>query len=175
MRKWVLPVVAAALCLGLSGIASAAETEAKADPARAAAAKELIEAMGGASQVLASVGQLRDALSKDMGEREPTKAKAFSEFLQKEASPESARVKALIAGIGEAAISFYAGRFSAEEMAAIAEFQKSAAGRKFQELTPQLAAVVGPRLMAFQKQLIEDLQVATNQPQWPVKAADPPK
>ncbi len=174
MKRWLFAVAASVLFVGPLWVANA-QSDAKQDPARIAAAKELLDAMGGASQLQASITQLREALSKDMGEREPTKAKEFAAFLDKEASPESARVKTLMSGIDEAATAFYAERFTAEEMKAIAEFLKSVAGRKFQELTPQLAALVGPRLMAFQKQLIADLQTATNQPQWPGKPADAPK
>lgn len=170
MKKWMMAAAAGA---ALMGAAEAAVAEA--DPARTSAAKEMLEAMGGAKQIEASISQLRDALSKDMGAREPTKAKEFADYLQKETSTESERVKSLMAGVEDAATAFYAERFTAEELTAIAAFQKSEAGRKFQELTPQLAAIVGPRLMEFQKKLIEDLQVATNQPQWPGKIQDAPK
>ncbi len=170
MTRWKMALAGGLAALGIAGTASAGP-----DPARVAAAAELIAAMGGAGQVQASIGQLREALAKDMGERAPEKAKEFADYLGKEAGAESARVKALLAGIEEQATAFYAERFTAEELKAVAAFQGSAAGRKFQELTPQLAAIVGPRLMEFQKKLIEDLQVATNQPMWPAKAPEAPK
>lgn len=170
MTGWKIALAVGLAALGLSGPAVA-----EADPARVAAAKELVTAMRGAEQVQASIGQLRDALAKDMGAREPTKAKDFADYLAKEAGAESDRVKTLVAGIDEQATAFYADRFTVEELKAVAAFQASDAGRKFQELTPQLAAVVGPRLMEFQKKLIDDLQVATQQPQWPGKAPEAAK
>ena len=67
-------------------------------------------------------------------------------------------MKTYLADVEEAAAAFYAERFTVEELKAVADFQRSPAGRKFQTETPQLMSVMIPRITKFQQGLIEDMQ-----------------
>ncbi len=128
------------------------------DPARVAAAKELVSAMGGEQQAQASVTAFIDAINADLRQKLPQKAPALEAWLKTEAAPGSARVKDLLAGFQELAVNFYAERFSADELQAITAFHKSAAGRKFQETTPRLMTLLAGRMQDFQGTLMRELQ-----------------
>lgn len=131
---------------------------AKADPARVAAAKDLLQAMGGIEQARASISQFVEALIAEITSKDQSISGPASLFLRSETQPDRPRVKQFLAGVEEAAAGFYAERFTAEELKTIADFQRSAAGKKFQAETPQLMGVMIPRMTAFQQGLIEDMQ-----------------
>lgn len=161
MRHRISRVVALALGALLMGLGGAANAQSPgADPQRIAAAGELIQAMGGLEQARDSALQFIEVVVGDMTARTPDKREVFLTFLQRSREADSQRVKAYLTEVEQAAVSFYAGNFTVEEMKAIAEFQKSAAGQKFQKPTPQLAALISPRLQDFQQKLVHDLLVA---------------
>ena len=165
MSIWKITLAAAALGVGIAlAIPQAFAQEpataaaAKVDPARIAAAKDLLQAMGGGDQARASIGQFVEALILEIRQKDESVAAPASLFLRSETQPDRPRVKTYLADVEEAAATFYAERFTVEELKAVADFQRSAAGRKFQAETPQLMSVMIPRITKFQQGLIEDMQ-----------------
>ena len=161
MTTWKHTILAVAVIVSMQAFPVAAQDAAKADPARIAAAKELLNAMGGVDQARASVQQFVDALIADIAQRDAKLAKPAEYFLRSETAPEKSRVKDYLADIETTASEFYASRFTAEEMKAIVAFQTSEAGRKFQKLTPELLGTLVPRMTKFQEALIRDMQKGT--------------
>lgn len=153
-----LAAAVAFAAIGLAGLTHATAEEAKPDPARIAAAKELVATMGGADQARASIKQFVMALTAEIAQRDEKLAKPAEMFMQLETQPDKPRVKQFIADMEDAASKFYAERFTADELKAIVAFQTSEAGKKFQKLTPEIVAVIGPRMTAFQEGLLRDMQ-----------------
>lgn len=140
--------------------AAAAEAKAEAkpvDPARLAAAKELLVAFGGLEQAKASIPQFVDMLVVEIKLRDEKIAAPSEYFLRSETQPDKPRVKAYLAEVEAAASAFYAERFTADEMKAIAAFHTSAAGKKFQAETPKLLGLMVPMMGRFQQTLLEDM------------------
>lgn len=150
--------LAASLVLAAMTAGAALAQMAPPDPARLAAAKDLVAAMGGEDQARASVTAFVDAINADLRQKLPQKAPALEAYLKTEAALDGVRVKDLLAGFQELAVNFYAERFTVDEMQAIAVFHKSAAGRKFQETTPRLMTLLAGRMQDFQGTLMRDLQ-----------------
>lgn len=153
--------ILSAACLAAAFLASPllAEDAKAPDPARAAAAKELVDTMGNTAQAQASIEQFVAALVSDIASKDEKLAKPAELFLRLETQPDKPRVKAYIAETEKLATDFYAERFTTDEMKAIVAFQKSDAGRKFQNLTPELVgAKLVPRITQFQQQLLIDMQ-----------------
>lgn len=128
------------------------------DPARLAAARELVTTMGGPAQAQASIQQFVTALLAEITQHDEKLAKPAEVFMQLETRPDSPRFKQFVAEMDGTAAKFYAERFTTEELKAIVAFQTSEAGRKFLKLTPDLVALVGPRMTEFQEGLLRDMQ-----------------
>lgn len=128
------------------------------DPARLAAAEALVAAMGAAEQARATIEHLRQALIGHMQATEPNKVIGFTAYADRELAPGSPRMTAYLTDVSRLAAYFYAARFTVEELNAIAAFQKSEAGRKFQALTPELGGQIAERTMHFQAELIHAIQ-----------------
>ncbi len=147
--------------LGAGRVPASAQEPAKpvaaADPARVAAAKNLLVAFGGLDQAKASIPQFVDMLVADIKLRDNKIAAPAEYFLRSETEPDKPRVKAYLAEVEKAAIDFYAERFTTDEMKVIAEFHTSAAGKKFQAETPKLLGLMVPMMGKFQQSLIEDM------------------
>lgn len=149
--------LAALLLLTLPAAGAFAQAAAP-DPARLAAAQELVASMGGDDQARASVTAFVDAINADLRQKVPQKAPALEAFLKGELAADKPRLKELLADLQNLAVTFYAERFTVDELKAIAAFQKSAAGRKFQETTPRLMTLLAARMQDFQGSLMRDLQ-----------------
>lgn len=128
------------------------------DAAQVSAAKELVTAMDARGQALRSLEQLRQALLMRIQSTEPSKAVGFAAYTEKEMDPQSARVQGFLSDLENIAVQFYARNFTPDEMKAIGEFQKSAAGRKFNEKTPELGGLIATRMGQFQTELIKAVQ-----------------
>lgn len=136
----------------------AAAADAAPDPARLAAAKELLNAMGGLDQAKSSIPQFVEALAADIQQRDDKIAAPAAYFLRSETEPGKPRVKSFIAEVEATATKFYAQNFTVDEMKVITAFHTSAAGKKFQGETPKLVALMSPIMGRFQQSLIEDMQ-----------------
>lgn len=134
------------------------KAEIKADPARIAAAKELLAAFGGLEQAKASVPQFVNALVAEIRSRDEKIGAPAEYFLRSETEPDKPRVKAYLAEVEAAATSFYADTFTVDEMKTITAFYTSAAGKKFQAETPKLLGMMAPMMARFQQSLIQDMQ-----------------
>ena len=85
-------------------------------------------------------------------------AARLAAYAEAEMKPDSPRVVKYLADVESLAVNFYARRFTAEEMQAIAAFQTSPAGRKFQALTPELGSQIAARTMLFQGDVIRTIE-----------------
>lgn len=147
--------------------APAAPAAAAVDPARQAAAEALVAAMGAADQARATIEHLRQALIAHTQATEPAKVIGFAAYADRELAPGSPRMTSYLSEVSKLASNFYAARFTVEEMNAIAAFQKSEAGRKFQALTPELGGQIAERTMRFQADLIRAIQQGAAGPGMP--------
>lgn len=135
------------------------------DPAREAAARELMQAMNVQEQFQKSTTAMKDLLTKQMAAQPGgDKMKAV---MDKIFDPSSESVKTYFADAEAAYITFFATRFTVEEMKEIAVFQASPVGRKMQGATPDMIASLGPPLAKFQegikKQIVDELQAKPEQ------------
>ncbi|HRY06990.1 MAG TPA: DUF2059 domain-containing protein [Hyphomicrobiaceae bacterium] len=128
------------------------------DDAHVVAARELVVAMDAKAQTLTSVAQLRQALIMRMQATEPKKVVGFTAYADKEMAAGSPRVTQFLADIENIAVQFYARNFTPEEMKAIAAFQHSPAGRKFNKLTPELGGLIASRMGQFQSDVIKAIE-----------------
>lgn len=143
--------------IAFGGVAHAQTTPSD-DPARLAAARDVVNTIGGISEVRRSLKPFQEALIQKLSGEMPAQAAEIATFLQKEMALESTRVVALLTTLQTANEAFYAENFTVEELQAIVVFLKSSAGQKFQGLSPNLAAIIGSQLGAFQEKLIKDVK-----------------
>ncbi|MCB1519984.1 MAG: DUF2059 domain-containing protein [Hyphomicrobiaceae bacterium] len=138
--------------------AAPADEQSDPDAARLEAAKALVAAIGGGEQARATVENLKKALIANIQASVPAQAVGFAAYAEAEMKPDSPRVVKYLADVESLAVNFYARRFTAEEMQAIAAFQTSPAGRKFQALTPELGSQIAARTMLFQGDVIRTIE-----------------
>lgn len=151
--------LASVICaVALAGAAMAQQATPEPDATHVAAAKELVTAMDANAQALASIEQLRQALVMRMQANEPNKVVGFTAYADKEMGPTSPRVKEFLSDMENIAVQFYARSFTPDEMKAIAVFQKSEAGRKFNKLTPELGGLIATRMGRFQSDIIKAIE-----------------
>ena len=155
-RGSVLACIIAAFAF--AGPVLAQEASPEPDAARVAAAKDLVKAMDARGQTLASLEQLRQALIMRIQASEPRKAVGFIAYTDKEMDPNGPRVSSFLSDMENIAVQFYARNFTPEEMQAIAAFQQSDAGRKFNKLTPELGGLIAVRMGRFQSDLIKAVE-----------------
>jgi hypothetical protein len=161
MKRSIIRAAGVAVIIGalaFGGPVIAQEASPEPDAAHVAAAKDLVTAMDAKSQALSSLEQLRQALIMRMQASEPKKVVGFTAYTDKEMDPNGPRVKSFLSDMENIAVQFYARNFSPEEMKAIATFQQSAAGRKFNKLTPELGGLIAKRMGQFQTDLIKAVQ-----------------
>jgi hypothetical protein len=138
--------------------AGAQEVTAAPDAQHVEAAKELVAAMDAKGQAMTSLEQLRQALIMRIQASDPKKVVGFTAYTEKEMDPNGARVRDFLTDMENIAVQFYARTFSVEEMKAIATFQKSDAGRKFNQKTPELGGLIAARMGRFQTELIKAVE-----------------
>ncbi|MGD9669722.1 MAG: DUF2059 domain-containing protein [Hyphomicrobiaceae bacterium] len=161
MKRTVIRISALALVLcgaAFAGPLVAEQATSEPDAARVAAAGDLVHAMDANGQALASVEQLRQALVMRMQATEPKKVVGFTAYADKQMGPDSPRVKEFLADMENIAVQFYARNFTTGEMEAIAAFQQSDAGRKFNKLTPELGGLIAARMGQFQSDVIKAIE-----------------
>lgn len=140
--------------------AQAQKAPAAVDPARLAAAKELLEAQGGTAQAKKALDQMTTALVDQIRRMSPSEADGLKKFMATHYSSDSAKVTAYFNEVLEVSVQFYAERCTVEELKAMTQFMKTPTGQKFVLLAPDLAAVMAPSLIKFQQQVMTDVQGA---------------
>lgn len=151
---------AAALLVALSLPGMAQKAPATVDPARMAAAKELMEAQGGVAQAKKSLEQMTTAMVEQVRRSSPGEAEGLKQFMQTNYAPDNPKVSSYFKDVLEVSAQFYAERCTVEELKAMAVFMKTPVGQKFVLLAPDLAAAMAPTLIKFQQGVIADVQAA---------------
>lgn len=128
------------------------------DASHVAAARDLVKAMDAEGQARASLEQLRQALIARVQASEPAKAPGYAAYADKAMQPDGALVKGFLSDLDNMAVQFYARNFTPDEMKAIGVFQSSAAGRKFNKLTPELGGLIAARMGQFQSEFIKAVE-----------------
>jgi hypothetical protein len=128
------------------------------EPARVAAAKELIAATGGMDAAKKGMEQMGAAISTQMRSQSPAQAEKFTAIMAKHLAPDGDIVKTYLNEVGEAFVTFYAANFSVAELNEIKAFQTSATGKKFQAIAPQMMAGAAAPMMKMQQSLMTEIQ-----------------
>lgn len=123
-----------ALALGLASVGPVSAQKAPADPARLAAAKDVMEASGTAKQFDAVMPMMFGQLSGAFSKVAPDKGSVIKEVMDKLLPRFSARKQELIDQIAV----LYAEKFTIEELKAIVTFYKSPVGAKMVQTQPEL-------------------------------------
>lgn len=150
----------AVLAFSAASPSLAQKAPAAADPARLAAAKELLEAQGGTAQAKKALDQMTTALVDQIRRMNPAEADGLKKFMATHYAPDSAKVTAYFNEVLDVSVQFYAERCTVEELKAMTQFMKTPTGQKFVLLAPELAAVMAPSLIKFQQQVMVDVQGA---------------
>ena len=154
-------VLATVSTLAVCGAALA--QKAPPDPARQAAAKALLEASGGMAQATKAMEQMKIAFINEIRARNPAEAPQAQAFFDEAFSPTNPRIRTYLGEVEAVILAFYAEHFTVAELEAIARFQASPEGRKFQDLAPQMAASIAGPLIRFQDGLMRDMQAKRKQ------------
>lgn len=149
---------AALLWLALPAAAFAQQATAL-DPARIAAARELMEAQGGMEQANKGMRQMLDAIVAQVRRSSAGDAEALARFFQGY-GPENPKVKTFFTTVMETTVVFYAERCTVEELKAMTAFLQTPAGKRFVALAPDVGASLAPHLLAFQQGVMQDVQAA---------------
>lgn len=140
--------VMALLVLAVMAVPLAAQ-DAAVDPAKQAAAKDLLAAMNVQEQFRKTLDSMQNVLAAQM-KAQPGGDKAMS-LIAKVFEADSDHVKAYLADAETAMLGFYASRFTTEEMKDITTFQLSPAGKKLQAAMPEMVQALGPPIGKFQE------------------------
>ncbi|MFV0367396.1 MAG: DUF2059 domain-containing protein [Hyphomicrobiaceae bacterium] len=125
------------------------------DAKHVAAAEALVKAMDARGQTLASIERLKQALIMRIRANEPQKAVGFTAYTDRELDPNGERVQKFLSEMNNIAVQFYARNFTPQEMQAIAQFQQSAAGRKYNQIMPELGGLIAQRMNKFQAEVLQ--------------------
>jgi hypothetical protein len=137
-----------------------AQTPPAIDPARIAAAEELIQIQGGIEQARKGLTQMTIAMVAEVRRTNPTEADGLENFMRTYVSADSPKVTSFFEDVKAASIQFYAERCTLEELKAMSEFLNTPHGRKFVSLAPEATTIIAPRFVKFQQSLIADIQAA---------------
>jgi uncharacterized protein len=159
-RSTRLGAVFAAIAIvgSLAGLPSHAQRAP--DPARLAAARELVDAMGGVSMAERVVDQMIGGMVDQMRSQNPGAAAEFERIMRTVLAPDAPRVKAYFSEIMEVTTLFYAEKFTIDELRELTVFQRSPLGQKFQRIVPEAMARMAPVMMKFQSGIVPDMQDA---------------
>jgi uncharacterized protein len=138
--------------------APAAAPSATLDPARVAAAKDLIAATGGVEAAKRGMDQMSAAISAQMRGQNPAQADKFTAIMTKHLAPEGAIVKTYLNEVVDAFTTFYASNFTVAELNEIKTFQASPTGMKFQTVAPQMMASAAGPMLKMQQSLMTEIQ-----------------
>lgn len=151
--RWLATIAAVICCFSLAAPLSAAETEPTGDPARLAAARDLMEVTGVTRQLDGMIDAMSKGFAKGAGAENSQQGQKLSEEFQ-------ASMKKLLSFKTEMIDDFavlYAETFTADEMKQLADFYRSGVGAKFIKLTPALmqkGAAIG---MKYTERLTKEL------------------
>ena len=153
-------VMAFGLLAAMAVSAQAQKAPATPDPAKLAAAKELMAAQGGIEQARKGLDQTRSAMVAEVRRASPAEADGFARFMDTYLGAANPKVTAFFEKVLESTTIFYAERCSIEEMKGMTTFLGTPAGKKFIALAPEVAASLAPHFIEFQKGLMADVQAA---------------
>jgi uncharacterized protein len=153
-----LLMLPATLAVAQKAPAPIAAPAAALDPARVAAAKDLIAATGGTDAAKKGMEQMTAAIMGQMRGQNPAQAEKFAGFMTKHMAPEGVIVKTYLTEAMDAFTTFYAANFTVAELNEIKGFQASATGKKFQSVAPQMMATMAQPMMKMQQSLITEIQ-----------------
>jgi hypothetical protein len=108
------------------------------DPARIAAAKELVAAKGGADALKRTVTELGAGITADYRISHPTKAAKIAVALDQLLAPDGPVAREYVDEATEKFTNFYAANFTVSELNELKAFYLTATGKKSQELSIQL-------------------------------------
>lgn len=152
----------------LAALLSVSAVQAQATPPdadRQAAAKELMAAMNVQEQFNKTLASVQTLLSQSLN-NQPGGEKAM-QMMSKIFDPASPDVKAYLTDAEAALVTFYAERFTTEELKEITKFQQSEPGKKLQAHIPDMIQAMGPPLAKFQEsvknQLMQELTAKPKQ------------
>jgi hypothetical protein len=128
------------------------------DPARVAAAKELIAATGGLDAAKKAMDQMSAAMAGQMRGKDPAYAEKFTAVMAKHMAVDGVIFKTFMTDVMESFTTFYATNFTVTELNEIKTFQVSATGKKFQGMAPQMMAGAAAPMMKMQQMLITEIQ-----------------
>jgi uncharacterized protein len=128
------------------------------DPARVAAAKDLLAATGGVDAAKKGMDQMSAAIAGQMRGQNPAQAEKFTAIMAKHLAPEGPIVKAYLNDVMESFTTFYAANFTVAELNEIKTFQSSATGKRFQSVAPQMMAGMAQPMMKMQQSLMTEIQ-----------------
>jgi uncharacterized protein len=110
------------------------------DPARVAAAKELMVAKGGADALKRTIAELGAGISADYRTSHPAKAAKIAAALDELLAPDGTVVREYVRQAAEDYTRFYATHFTVLELNELKAFYLTPTGKKAQELYNQLDA-----------------------------------
>lgn len=151
--RWLRVIAAVVCCLGLAAPLGAEETKLVGDPARLAAARDLMEVTGVTRQLDGMIDAMSKGFAKGAGAESSEEGQKLSEEFQ-------ATMKKMLSFKTEMIDDFavlYAETFTADEMKQVADFYRSGVGAKFIKLTPTLmqkGAAIG---MKYTERLTKEL------------------
>ena len=151
--RWLRVIAAVVCCLGMAAPLRAEETKPVSDPARLAAARDLMEVTGVTRQLDGMIDAMSKGFAKGAGAETSQQGQKLSEEFQ-------ASMKKLLSFKTEMIDDFavlYADTFTADEMKQVADFYRSGVGAKFIKLTPTLmqkGAAIG---MKYTERLTKEL------------------
>ena len=155
---------AAALCLALLPASAALAQTPSLDPARVAAAKDLVAATGGMEQARTGYEQMMAAMISQIRGQNPAEADKFKAFMDRFLAPDGDIAKTYFSETLAAFTTFYAGNFTVAELNEIKTFQGSATGKKFQAKAPEMMSAMAPAMMKMQQSLVAGLQKEMGKP-----------
>jgi hypothetical protein len=153
-------LAASAIAAGLWVLPSEAQ---RADPARTAAARELVEATGGIAMAEKAIDEMLTGIVNSMRQTNPVSAAEFERMMRTVLSPSSPKVRAYLQEIMDVTVTLYAEKFTVEEMRQLSAFHRSAVGKKFQSVMPEAMSRMAPAMMKFQSSIMPDVQAASQQ------------
>jgi hypothetical protein len=149
---------AIAIVGSLAGLPSQAQRAP--DPARLAAARELVDAMGGVAMAERVVDQMIGGLVDQMRSQNPSAAAEFERIMRTVLAPDSPKVMVYFGEVMEVTTRFYAEKFTIDELRELTAFQRSPLGQKFQRIVPEAMARLAPAMIKFQTGIVPDMQEA---------------
>jgi hypothetical protein len=150
-------IMIASLALVLT-IGSTTAQLAESPAEKIAAAKALFAAAGGRDTAIKAMDQMRTAMAAQLRQANPAQADKLEGVMAKLLAPSHPRVATYLTEVEEAGVKFYAEKFTISEMKAIAEFQSSPAGKKAQQVMPEMMAQIAGPFVRFQQGMIGELQ-----------------